>query len=843
MKSKSIFILAAIAGVLSLSCVRENPEQPETVADVSYNPVKGLIPNKTVTVAPQVENGEPGDFAIQSVYYGEIEWKGTMFSIDSKSGEVTVAPPVDIKSGDYYLSISCKVEGVRYIFSNALVVSIIPGMPEVSINPASLDVRFEDLATDSDASLPFVSIAPQNEAAPITGLEIRNVRKNGQPLENGTELFATDYQQGTISPVKSDDWTIGTYVADLKINTETYPSESETGLIADAVTFKVEAKPVVLTYPEAGAFYQNIAQTYTAAFADAVPTDVAIKAVTLDGQAIQWDNLFSIDANANISVAKLADAKVGEYKVSVSYKYAGQDLSSDDVLCVRCIAGMPESLSSTDFKRLFEPAELAEGSAAIDGFKITPVGESAQILSYSIAGASLNGAKFEWNEKMNLDSDVLNLVKGTWAEGDYSIDIRCVTASFDETYEKGVFESVIQFSVYNAVTLTYDNASKKEHAPWEIVPSTPMPSMYTYAFTDPSASYVSELKLDPATGAVSAVKGNNLEKGEYSISITASSAGRQPSTGVFTLTIVENPYYFTYFSYGNNLGLTEAESSGVSQFRLAKKAEIGTLKPEIKYTDLPESGKDAVTYSMEIKENLKTAAIDSKTGALSFTTDSWANYQNGLLFVIATTVDPEDAANSFSVKMPVFFHFANMNPAKPARNVAYYPFVLRVNPLKGGKTTGKPVITGVEDESKFLIDFRRDFRFWTLDGNTSLNTTTNPLAPGQLLYTLWTQYDWGETAPAYGSNNPVSYFSNGFAGPKTQEQLDKTFAYFDNANDFAVVVNADMWIDKSTGYAANGVFICQIATTNDGAPTSLDKTGGNCAVGRPFIIWLDPNFE
>ena len=70
-----------------------------------------------------------------------------------------------------------------------------------------------------------------------------------------------------------------------------------------------------------------------------------------------------------------------------------------------------------------------------------------------------------------------------------------------------------------------------------------------------------------------------------------------------------------------------------------------------------------------------------------------------------------------------------------------------------------------------------------------------------------------------------------------------TFAYFDNANDFAVVVNADMWIDKSTGYAANGVFICQIATTNDGAPTSLDKTGGNCAVGRPFIIWLDPNFE
>ena len=54
----------------------------------------------------------------------------------------------------------------------------------------------------------------------------------------------------------------------------------------------------------------------------------------------------------------------------------------------------------------------------MEGVKITPVGESAEVVSYVIAGASLNGAAFEWNGRMSLDKDVLNLVKGTWDEGD-----------------------------------------------------------------------------------------------------------------------------------------------------------------------------------------------------------------------------------------------------------------------------------------------------------------------------------------------------------------------------------------------------------------------------------------
>ena len=139
------------------------------------------------------------------------------------------------------------------------------------------------------------------------------------------------------------------------------------------------------------------------------------------------------------------------------------------------------------------------------------------------------------------------------------------------------------------------------------------------------------------------MKGNSLPIGTYSISITASAPGRNPSTGTFELNVVQNPYYFTYFSYGNNLDLSEEQTNYVSQFRVANKATLAALAPEIKYTDLPEAGKEYVTFTSESKMNLSTAQIDSKTGKLTFTDKSFANYQNGILFVTATTVDPEDS--------------------------------------------------------------------------------------------------------------------------------------------------------------------------------------------------------
>ena len=837
MKSKSILILAALAGVLLSSCVRENPDQPETVAAVSYNPVKGLIPNKTVTVTPQVESGNPTDFAIKSVFYGETQWKRDMFSIDARSGEITVSPSVDTTPGDYYLSITCNVDGTKYIFSNALVVSVIPGMPDVSFNPASLDVRFEDLSASSEASLPFVSIVTENEAAPILGLEIRNVRKNGEALQGGEALFVTDFQQGTITPARSDEWVIGDYVADVKVNTETYPSESETGLFADAVTFKVAAMPIVLSYPEAPDFYQNQAASYKAKFEDAVPTDVAIKSVTVDGETIDWTGLISIDGNADISVAKVADARVGEYKVSVSYKYAGQDLSSDNILCVKCISGMPESLvsdnqpSSIEIKTL-DPASQEE----LKSYTITPVGESAQILSYSIEKVRKDGAEFDWNGKLSLQNNVISLIKGSWTEGEYAVDIRCVTTSFDTSSPRGVFSDVVKFTVFEKVDLKYEAAVKKEHTGWTIAPSVPMPAGYVYSFKNASAPYCTHLSIDSATGNVSAVKGNSLPQGNYEIEIAATAQGLESSEARLNLEIAENPYYFTYFYYGNNLGLTKDQVNCASQYRVKNEAELLAMSIEVQESDI--NSQAGAVYTLLTQHKTTKASVNETTGGLSFEENATAGQQMGVVLVQCTTTDPEDALNTWTVIAPLAIDFS----ADAAINVRYQPFFYRINPKVGGRTE-VPQITGSVDESLFDMDFRRNFYYYNINGKGSDGTafaSGMQNTAGSFLNHIWdafsaaTGLNLKNGVANYGSKVPMSTYTGVSTNLKDADQLAKSPAYVVRGQ-WYLQVNPGLW--QYDGGWADGVFFGEITYTNSSTAVN------NGTAINPVAIWLDPNFE
>ena len=838
MKSKSIFISAALAGVLLSSCVRENPVQPETVTAVSYNPVKGLIPNKTVTVMPQVESGTPADFAIQSVFYGETQWKGNMFSIDSKSGETTVSAPVDILPGDYYLSITCNVDGRKYIFSNALAVSIIPGMPDLNFNPAALDVRFEDLGTNSEAVLPFVSIVTENEAAPILGLEIRNVRKNGEALENGETLFVADYKQGTITPAKSDEWVIGDYVADVKVNTETYPSESATGLFADAVTFKVAAKPVVLSYPETPDFYQNQSAIYKAKFEDAVPTDLAVKSVTVNGETIDWNGLVSIDGNADICFAKVEDAKVGEYKVSVSYRYAGQELSSDNVLCVKCIAGMPEALVSDNQPSSIEIKTLDPSSQEeLKSYTITPSGESAQILSYSIEKARKDGAEFDWNGKLILKDNVLSLIKGSWTEGEYAVDIRCVTTSFDASSPRGVFSEVVKFTVFEKVDLKYDPAVRKEHTGWTIVPSVPMPAGYVYSFKNAGAAYCKYLSIDTATGSISAAKGNALAQGNYEIEVVATSEGLEPSEAKLQLEIAENPYYFTYFYYGNNLGLTREEVNGASQYRVKNEAELLEMTIAVQESDInPKSG---ALYTLEVQHKTTKASVNEATGALSFEANATAGQQIGVVLVNCTTTDPEDALNTWSVTLPLAIDFSK----DVTINVRFRPFFFRINPKTGGRTQA-PELTGSVDDSVFDMDFRRNFYYYNINGKGSDGTpfvSGMQNVSGSFLSHIWdafsaaTGLNLKNNVANYGGKVPMSYYTGVKTNLKDESQLAKSPAYLVKGQ-WYVQVNPGLW--QYDGGWADGVFFGEITYTNSSSTAVNSGTAIN-----PVAIWLDPNFE
>lgn len=822
-------------------CVEEQQPEPEIIAGLSYTPVKGLIPMKTVKVTPQVESGEPGNFSIHSVLFGESLWKGDMFSIDAATGEITVSAPVDVEEGEYVVSITCTVDGKNYIFKNVLSVTVIPGMPEVRIDPEHLNLRFEDLCSDSDAVLPFVSIVPETEAAEITGLEVRNLRKDGEAVDNVSGLLSADAAQSIVSVLRSDDWALGTYVADLKVSTESFPEESEVGLLKDALKFTVAAMPVKMTYPDAADFYQNVGAQYVPVFEDdVVPSDIAVKAVKLNGEEFAYGDMFAVDAQSGvITVTAAEDAPVGEYKVSLSYRYAGQDLASDDVLVVRCIAGLPVALNAAPQPSSIEIKSLGPDSVEdLPVYVLTSVGECSPIVSYSIADARLDGSTFDWNGRFTLEGNRISIRRGGWTVGEYALDIRCVTEAIGAESARGVFTDVVKISVFEKVELVYADAVKKEHAPWTVKPATPMPAGYTYSFKDASAAYASVLSINGTTGEISSAKSNGLPQGRYTVAVTATAPGLESSDAEFTLEIVENPYYFTYFSYGNNLGLTEEQTHGASQFRVKSQAELVAESYPVKYSDWG-AGVEVAFKAVNKKDTNPSIAAD---GTLSFSTLSTApNAQAmGVLLVTASVSDPEDADNKWSVTVPVAVDYS----ADAATNVIYSPFLLRVNPTVGGRSAA-PEISGT---AVVDMDYRRTFNYYNINGTDKDGVAFVDGAPKAetFLGHIWDKFteDTGlnlnKGAVNYGSKTPVSYYdgnqdqSTKEFFKKTEEQLNLSPAYV-SPEDRSIVVNPDLWLYN--GGWADGVFTGQITYTTDSSAVNNGKQI------FPIAIWLDPTFE
>ncbi len=75
-----------------------------------------------------------------------------------------------------------------------------------------------------------------------------------------------------------------------------------------------------------------------------------------------------------------------------------------------------------------------------------------------------------------------------------------------------------------------------------------------YEFVNLPTDLQGELALD-LDGNIAIKKGNKIPVGQYTVQVMATNT-KGSETATFTLTITANPNYFTYFRYGNNLGLT-----------------------------------------------------------------------------------------------------------------------------------------------------------------------------------------------------------------------------------------------------------------------------------------------
>ena len=744
-RSSLIFCILAVLTVLS-GCREESLEKDGF--QLYYSGVTNIGPNLTVNLTANYFGGDPGDFAITGVKYEGTEYQGPEFVINPENGTVTVAGVPETKPGNYSVSVSCKVGGNTLVYEDIIEVTFFKGIPDgIKVSPDTLLLDRSDLMSTSTANDTTAVVTTDGNHIAVTGYRIANVRFNDTAIDNVANPHFKVSEDGVITVLKNDNFQIGTYKIDLKMNTSSYGSDSEVGLFTDALTVKVVSVPVSFSYTPATGLLEE---------ESLVPTSFKSKEPVMTGskEGVEWSIAGCTPENPKLTI----DSQTG-------------------VLSVK------------------------EGHGLVKG------------VTYVI----------DVNVKNKYSED-----NGLTIAGAYSLEV------------VGYIAPIEHFG--------YAETTKKQATGWELGPDdeTDTEHIRYYSWTDESADYTKYLVLDQTTGTISTVKGNEMPIGKYNISVTAAN-GKEGGdvTAVLSLEVVRNPYYFTYFSYGNNLGLTEEQTKGTSQFRVKSGDELKGLSAEVKYSDLSDEAKAVIKWSKKNGNKLNNLSIDSSTGMISFPEETGSSFTSeamGIALITASVTDPEDEENSFSVTVPFCVDFA---AAVNDVTITYNPFVIRVNPA-GSARSSVPTFTGITQD-KLLIDFRRSFNYYNIygvdiNGEEFVNGAPNKEG-GSFLQKIWDKFteDTGlnkkDGAANYGAKLPVSFYNNSIE--KDADQLSKTGVYVDNsigANQFSVVVNPGIWYVDGW---ADGIFTGQMTFATDGAIGSINN-GGKRA---PIAIWFDKDFE
>ncbi len=363
-----------------------------------------------------------------------------------------------------------------------------------------------------------------------------------------------------------------------------------------------------------------------------------------------------------------------------------------------------------------------------------------------------------------------------------------------------------------------------------------------FAFVNLPTELEGQLDIDEFTGTISAAKGHAIPAKTYNIQVSATNSKNEdnPSIATLTLKVNENPNYFTYIRYGNNLEIDPIANA--NQFRVHNSTELSSLNL-MPSTDIKEGVN--VKWEIEVKYQAAGTEIDPNTGKIS--AKGWKAANCGMVVVTATAGEGPTAV---TVKTPVFFHYSSFvrepkdpNPSvsgipETGISVEYTPFVLQANPRRQTRSA-IPAINGITDLSKFVLDYRRTFHYYNLngyrsDGSEHEDGQVNPSSGdrNRFLANLWDKCNC-----SYSSKTAVSFFTSSNVA---KTDFSTTLAYVDNttggSNKFSVVVSPNQWNDDGW---ANGCFIAQMTFINNGNTAKQLNDGAQVF---PFIIWFDTKF-
>lgn len=786
-------IIAMLAIVLGISSCKDDFTTDNTSFALYYTSMTDIAPSMTGVIAkPTYKGTAPYDFKITGITYfyknekGEEateSYTGDCFAINTENGEISINSTRDMKTGKYFISVSCYAAGTMYTFNNAVEVNFLKAVPEgIIVEPNFIEVKLADVnKKNSETVFPTAKVTTKNTAEHITiaGYKLSNVVRlesdGSETVINNSSLglFSVS-DQGVISINRTTETTgydplvvkPGLYRIDLKLTTMASPTlEEEDGLFIDAMRINLSGAPTAISYEEG-----------------AIETGV--------------EN----DPNK----------PRGEFKSSKPL------IEGSPINAVYEIAAVKKSSGGT----LNDASETEKAFFSID--------EVTGVVSVPNTHTFNNGEVYKV------------YVKVTNPEGD-------CTSTDDNALTLNVVEWVDPL-----VDFIYEQGNMKQGMSFESSAANYGTGSYVkYSFKSLPIGYEDFFSLDEETGVVKIEKYNTLprtEEGKPFVVEVLAKNFKDEVTGKLEINVNENPNYFSYISYGNNLVDDKTPGSIYdNQYRFTSMEEANAVLNLTPVTDVKEGqaikwkvvGKHQYSHSNKEKpeENHQFVNWNNEKISISMQKTAWDNVETTLtvLLISATVGEGEEA---FTRTVPLCFNY--VKPQGDGTVVLYTPFVFHVNPKKGGRS----VVPEIINPGKFVMDYRRSFNYYNING---VDSKGNPLKEGSpsgkvkpdvecFLTDLWQSV---ANSTNFGAKLPMSYWEDSnkaiLKDPLTLSE--NTLAYVDNTsgeNKFSVVVtknfNHDGWGD--------GIVTGQMTFVTDGNVKGVS----NGKRTFPIAIWLDKTY-
>lgn len=661
-------------------------------------------------------------------------------------------------------------------------------------------------------SMSFSSSTPTFYGPVPSNFSIAGITLDDQAIT--CDSFSIKAQNGIVSIVNTDALATGTY----KLTIACQGSDGASHTFRDVFVVKmVSATPteIEVSAPELVIPYEELTDDKSSVQVTPIGESVSVTAYTLVQAEGQEYFAISKEGLVTLNAAFKGERLPGIYPLPIRITTHAGVRTYENLLTAK-ITSLPLSVSYAAMGRL-------EYNMAFTSVTPTMKG-SPEELFWAIKTVTPATDKFA----IDPVTGVISAAEGNALPVDevYTFDLTLTnaygSADFDATYQVTV---IAYIAPIDPATFAYEPAEAIQGSEFSASKKSGfVGDEVQFTLGTLPAALVGQVSIDSATGTVSAQKGNTIPSGVYTVPVKATNTKSEVEVNL-TLTIQDNPYYFTKIVYGNNLGLTPAENYA-NQFHCKSLEELKTLN--LQPTTDAKSGVE-IEWSIKLKHQMTdakgaTTKIDETTGVI--TSDAFNNVDGGnggLVYVTATA--GKGKVGETSVTVPVFFSFSGTNNGVTIR---YKPFVFQVNPRKGG-TSIIPEVTGVADMSKFLLDYRRTFNYYNINGPAS-HADGIPSA-SSFLGALWKNFYISIGTPNklnYGSKDPMSYYSN-------KARLSSALVYVDPETK-AVVVNANKWIDENG--AANGAFFAQMTFVTDGNEGGVN----NGTKYFPLWIWFDEKF-